>query len=191
MKMKKCIIIVLCLFAPLFIYIYILQKKFSNEPPYILGEILIVLLVVFLIYAFGKKISGEPLVTLAEIPILVDLLQNTGSDGSFVLFLFPEEIVSNGISPGLQFSIEKKKIGIDYLLNSQFNKREKDKFIEIVSEMGYKYEKREGNGVEYIRIEGDFLVKNGQELLRRIYGVKNNYEIHSVIRGFNYKKGSK
>lgn len=151
--------------------------------------IILVLLIIILFVTFWKLFHKNPgSVTLDKISSLVNSLQSSGSEEAFVLFLFPKEIVSNGYAPGLQYSIINGKLGIDYLLNSEFNKNKASNFNSIVSELGYKPEKKEMNGVEYTRIEGGSLVECGQEILRRLYQVKDNEKIHLVIRGFDYKR---
>ncbi len=157
--------------------------------------IIVLILFIFPVIAFCQSnfqeqpiIENAEPVTLAEVPLLADSLQRSGSDGSFVLLLFPDKIFSDGNAPGLQLSIEEGKMGIDYLLNSEFNKNEQDRFIKITSDLGCTYIHRQMNGVEYFRVEGDSLVKNFQEMLRRMYQVKDDQKIDIVMQGADYSK---
>jgi len=154
-----------------------------------IGIMLVVIFTILLLVVIDRLSPTNPgVVTLDTIPLLVDSLQNTGSEGAFILFSFYEKIEANGYAPGLQYSIENGKLGIDYLLNSEFNKYEINKFNSIISKLGCKSEEKEMNGVEYIRIEDGSLVEIGQEILRRLYQVKGNEKMDVDIEGFDYKK---
>jgi len=131
-----------------------------------------------------KEKADNRSVALDEIPSIVDDLQKNGSDASFALFLFNNKATATGYAPGLQFSIEKGQLGLDYLLNSDFNKKEEDNFIQKVSELGCKYETREMNKVNFIRVTGDSLVWKAQEIMRRIYQVEGGEKIDLVKKGF-------
>jgi hypothetical protein len=148
----------------------------------------IIFLVIFSRQIFLRKLFSSNKVTLDEIPLLVDALKQTGADNSFALFLFPEKGSSNDLCPGLQFSIEKGKLGIDYLLNSKFNVREKDKFIKFLSELNCSYAIYNVNDCEYIRTEDGFLTKNFQEMLKLMYNVKDDQKMEVELSGFKYSK---
>ncbi len=90
------------------------------------------LIISFLFWLKLKTRTSEyavsALVTSKDVQNVWKALTSTGSEGSFAVFLLPLES-SQEESTNIQFSIENGKPGVDWVLLSPTNIRDKNQFI--------------------------------------------------------------
>lgn len=127
-------------------------------------------------------------VTTQDFPALTSALQASGSSGAFWVVLIPGTARADGYTANLQYSIEDGVFGMDWVLIAERNIEDKERFLEYVRGAGASVQEKTGNGVRYLRATGGFeLVRVGQELLERVYGVKPGAKLQLIVAGFKWQ----
>jgi hypothetical protein len=81
-------------------------------------------------------------------------------------------------------------MGIDWVLISKLNVDTQFRFREFFERKGLAVISREGNGVEYLRVEGDRLPDLVQELLQEEFGVNPDQRMDLIAEGFTWSSYS-
>ncbi len=89
----------------------------------------------------------------------------------------------------IQFSIENGSIGLDWVLISPVNIRDKGKFVELLNTKRIPYRELEMNNVSYLRIEDGRSAKMCQSMLEEMYGVSGRIGIELIVEGFDWPAG--
>jgi len=127
-----------------------------------------------------------PPVTLGEVPRVFAALTSTARDGNFAAFLFG----AGGEPPApmdalnLQFSIDGGRMGIDWVLLAPLNVESQTRFVEFFERKGRSVLRLEGNGVRYLRVEGDELPQLAQEFLVAEFQVLREQKMKLIAEGF-------
>ena len=95
----------------------------------VLGFVIVVALAMY-------RISKAPVlqqsrIRLDQVREIYDSLKGTGSDGSFVVFI-PTPPQGQVEAANIQFSIENGRIGLDWVLISPVNIRDRDRFTSLL-----------------------------------------------------------
>ena len=154
----------------------------------ILIPIVIAIAVVWLLVVLLRSRSSrqEPTVaTRDQIPSIVSKLQQTGRDGSFVVFMFSIPGNHDETLPNLQYSIENGQLGLDWVLLAPQNIQDETLVTDFVKRLGYTLSKHEINDVPYLRIEGDSLEDLGLKILRDLYQLPADTKLQLIAEGFD------
>lgn len=151
--------------------------------PIVVAIAIIWLLVVLL---RSRDSRQEPtFATRAQIPSIVSKLQQTGRDGSFVVFIFSIPGNHDETLPNLQYSIENGQLGFDWVLVAPQNIQDETLVTDFVKRLGYTLSKREINDVPYLRIEGESVEDLGLKILRDLYQLPADTKLQLIVEGFD------
>ncbi|MDJ0758423.1 MAG: hypothetical protein QNJ19_03450 [Woeseiaceae bacterium] len=136
----------------------------------------------------GGFVAQTDTVSLDDIPRVYEALKTTGQDGSFAVFM-PPKLEPDEDALNIQFSIENGSIGLDWVLISPVNIRDKGKFVELLNTKRIPYRELEMNNVSYLRIEDGRSAKMCQSMLEEMYGVSGRIGIELIVEGFDWPAG--
>jgi hypothetical protein len=134
-----------------------------------------------------NNITPTSYVTSDRLPAIVGKLQSTGSDGSFVVFMFSIEGSQDEILPNLQYSIEGEALGLDWVLSAPGNVRDESAIADFMKGLGYSVSKREMNDVRYLRVEGSGLADLGIKIFRDFYHLDPQAKLELITEGFDWR----
>ena len=77
-------------------------------------------------------------------------------------------------------------IGLDWVLLVPRNKADKDKIVAFIKERHYTVLEREGNGVQYLRVEDGNLVQLGMQIVQEFYHLRSDSEMQMFTDGFEW-----
>jgi hypothetical protein len=135
---------------------------------------------------------AAPAVTWHDIPSVLAALAARPAHGNFAVFLFSADGLPAPPADGLnvQVSIDTGVMGIDWVLISKLNMDAQSRFREFFERKGLRVLSREGNGVQYLRVEGDGLADLVQELLQQEFGVQPDQRMELIAEGFTWSSYS-
>jgi len=152
--------------------------------------ILVMLVVLVIVFALAKSkfVAAEAKVKMADIPAIFEKLRAVGKDDSFAVFCFtPLGKESPGEAINVQFSIERGRIGFDWVLLGPPNIRDRDKFFQLAQRLGYKVIEREMNNVKYLRVEeGGSLPALCEASIRDLYSISSDTILDLIPEGFRW-----
>ena len=137
--------------------------------------------------ARGKiGVADESTIRVSEIPAVFAQLKATGSEGSFAVFIPTPEQSDSDESVNIQFSIENGSTGLDWVLISPVNVRDREKFEDIARRSRFDYRETEMNGVRYLRTEDrksdDLCIK----LFSDIYSLTDQDAVGLIVESFEW-----
>ncbi len=150
-------------------------------------KVLVVL--VFIVIAIGLMLryvrglaagSNQPLTTIDQIPSIVSTLERNGFDGSYVVFTLPGN--NDDSLPNLQYSIENKRLGLDWVLEAGQNVRDEAAVSEFIKRNGYTVSKV-ADDPSYLRVEGKGLDDLGIKILRDFYHLTPDTKLELIVEG--------
>lgn len=111
---------------------------------------------IFVLLAFSSNSFGREsynvdahIVSVKDIIPIFNEFGEQQIEGSFAVFI----VTIGNQDLNLQFSYEGGRHGFDWVMLAPLNIRDVKKFMELASSMGFKIQKKEGNGVNYFRVE--------------------------------------
>ena len=129
-----------------------------------------------------------PTVSVRDMPALVEALESSGSEGSFVVVMFSVTgEPANEDFVNLQYSIEGGLPGLDWVLLAPVNVESKAAVVDFLQESGRPVEERVMNGVHYLRTIGPDLGPLGQELLAAVFGTGLDQSIELVLEEVEWR----
>jgi hypothetical protein len=150
--------------------------------------LLAIFVVVVLLACFFLRRGNEAGVKLSEIPAVFEKVKAAGKDATFAQFCFgivDETVKDNAVN--VQFSIEGGKIGYDWVLICEVNRRDRDKFLELAQRLGRTVtEQKAPNGCEYLRVEDGDLVQLCKASICELYGLPETAMVELVWEGFEW-----
>ena len=88
----------------------------------------------------------------------------------------------------IQYSIERGKFGFDWVLTSTDNIAARSKFQAFAESNGYVVETRNGNGVEYLRVEdGGSLFSLGRTVITDLFSMPESGELGLYFQGIEFE----
>jgi len=149
--------------------------------------IAIVVVAIIVMVARGKiGVADESTIRVSEIPAVFAQLKATGSEGSFAVFIPTPEQSDSDESVNIQFSIENGSTGLDWVLISPVNVRDREKFEDIARRSRFDYRETEMNGVRYLRTEDrksdDLCIK----LFSDIYSLTDQDAVGLIVESFEW-----
>lgn len=142
---------------------------------------------IIVMVARGKiGVADESTIRVSEIPAVFAQLKATGSEGSFAVFIPTPEQSDSDESVNIQFSIENGSTGLDWVLISPVNVRDREKFEDIARRSRFDYRETEMNGVRYLRTEDrksdDLCIK----LFSDIYSLTDQDAVGLIVESFEW-----
>lgn len=152
-------------------------------------KVLVVL--VFIVIAIGLMLryvrglaagSSPPFTTIDQIPSIVSTLERTGFDGSYVVFMFTLPGNNDDALANLQYSIENKRVGLDWVLEARQNVRDEAAVSEFIKRNGYTVSKV-AQDPGYLRVEGKGIDDLGIKILRDFYHLTPDTKLELIVEG--------
>jgi TonB family protein len=136
-----------------------------------------------------RNVGTPSRVKVSQVLEVVRQLQVTGAESSFVVFMFdPSGAVANGdTAVNLQYSVEKGRLGLDWVLLSPPNIADKADLVEFASAHQHQLLPREENGVHYLRVEDDAIASFGMQILTEFYHLGLDRDLDLIVAGFQLK----
>jgi hypothetical protein len=150
--------------------------------------IFIIIAVVVVLFLFVKsRIVPDVKVKTADISSIFEKLKATGKDANFAVFAFiPPGKTSMDDAINIQFSIDKGKIGLDWVLIGAQNIQDRDKFAQFAGRLGYSVTSLEMNNVKYLRVEDGDLPKLCEAVISDLYTMPPDADLDLIPEGFKW-----
>ena len=129
----------------------------------------------------GMKTRKIP---VSDIGKVYDQISTQAVETSFAVFVISPSQWKTDETVEVQFSVEDGVTGLDWILMSESNKREKQRVIDHALSKGAKWRDCEMNEWIYMRIDQGDLVELCTSLIRDLYGVD---EVLLKYGGFRYR----
>lgn len=150
----------------------------------------ILLIVVFLVILAGIILRSlrsrgvqDPLSpTIDEIPSIVAALERKSFDGAFVVFLFTLPGNNDELLPNLQYSMENRRVGLDWVLEAPQNIKDETAVADFIKLNGYTISK-DMEDVHYLRVEGEGIDQLGVKILRDFYHLPPDTKLELIVDG--------
>lgn len=112
-------------------------------------------------------------VSLGDIGEIYRQISSQGVETSFAVFVItpPQWHAEDPVE--VQFSVENGVTGLDWILLSESNKREKPRVVQYALNRGTEWRECEMNDWPYLRIEQNDLAELCVSLIRDLWGVEN------------------
>ena len=135
-----------------------------------------------------NQVSQQNSIRVPDVPEVFRQLRQKGADGSFAVFMFSDNAkLESENTINLQFSIENGKIGLDWVLLAPVNIRDERRILDFLESRGAKPRRLTQNEVTYLRAESGDLVVICQDIMRNLYGIKNDDNVDFLSEGFEWK----
>ncbi len=128
----------------------------------------------------------EDQVPLHRVATVYESLRNTGSDGSFAVFM-PG---STAGSPDIQLSIQRGRVGLDWLLVGDANIRGREAFEKLLDSEEASYREQELNGVRFVRTEDERAPHICRRALEEIFEVDPQGAVTLIVESFKWPPGN-
>ena len=126
-------------------------------------------------------------VSLSDIPEVFARLESSSSYPAFAVFIFaPPDRPASADSVNIQFSMEDRRPGFDWVLLSPTNIEDRARFLEFAESKGYEAQEFEMNNVRYLRIENGDLVQLCSDVISEMYGLQRSEPIALIAEGFSW-----
>jgi len=150
--------------------------------------LLVLFVVMVLLGGLFLRRGNEAKVSLGEIPAVFGKVEGAGKDGAFAMFCFriSDETVKDP-AVNVQFSVEDRRVGFDWVLICEVNRRDREKFSALAQRLGHTVtEHKARNGCEYLRAEDGDLVALCRASIVELYGLTESAELGLVWQGFEW-----
>ena len=146
--------------------------------------IALIALALFAIYRFrtAPKPTQEDQIPLHRVSTVYESLRNTGSDGSFAVFL-PE---STAGAPDIQFSVQRGRVGIDWVLVGDASIRGRQAFEKLLDAEEASYREQEMNGVRFVRTEDERAPQLCRRVLEELFEVDPEGSVTLIVESFEW-----
>jgi len=122
---------------------------------------------------------------LSDLPSLVDAMAHGSAPVRYATLIFnTPDRPSDEDALNIQISIDKGKIGFDWVLLGQRNIQDREKFVTFARSQGVEPVARSMNGVSYLRVEGADIAKFTANVVTGMYHRPPNEPLGLVYEGF-------
>lgn len=137
-----------------------------------------------------QKARAEPVrvpLAIVRIPDVHRALEQTGSEGSFAILAAPQTTTPEEDDPiHLQLAIHDGKAGVDWVLLSDQNVAEADRFSAYAISRGFAVDEYD-DGAPYLRVEaGARSPELCMDVLRELYGLDSMDQVELEAHGFRW-----
>jgi len=136
-----------------------------------------------------QPLEAEPErhIALREIPKLFRAITAARVDGSYAAISAPRTTgYESAEAACIQFSMERGRPGIDWILESRQGLADQPRFEREVAAFGSEVDAREMNGAPYLRVERGDLPAIAVSILERLYGVRAGDSLRLEVEGFDW-----
>jgi len=112
-------------------------------------------------------------VSLSEIDNVYQQITRQAKETSFAVLIISPRDWDPELTVEIQFSVERGITGLDWILMSESNIREKPRVIEYASAKGKNWHEQEMNNWIYLRMEDEGLVDFCKSLISDLYAVED------------------
>lgn len=136
--------------------------------------------------AAGAEPARVP-IAIVRIPDVFRALQQTGGEGSFAILAAPQTTTPEADDPiHLQLAIHEGRPGVDWVLLSDQNVAEADRFRAFATSRGFAVDEWD-DGVPYLRVEaGARSPELCMDVLRELYGLDSMDPVELEAHGFSW-----
>ena len=131
----------------------------------------------------SRGIQNPPSTTIDEIPSLVSLLERQAIDHTFIVFLFNLPGNNDESMPNLQYSVENRRVGLDWVLEAPQNIKDETALADFIKRNGYIVSKNDMEDVHYLRVEGEGIANLGVKILREFYHLPPDTKLELIVEG--------
>jgi len=154
--------------------------------------LLVVLLLVLVYYlrkrrsSAGPPPSGPQAIRVGSIPAVLRQLAAAGVEGSFVVVIFRSPDADPAADRvNLQLSIEDGRPGLDWILLTSANVRDRERFTRFAAERGHAVGTREMDEVPYLRVEDGDPAELAMRVMLDRYRLAPEDEVELLVEGFH------
>jgi hypothetical protein len=143
--------------------------------------------VVFGAVFLRSRVVRPARVTVADLPRILATVSASTRTPTFAVFAFttPDQPDEKD-SVSLQFSLENRRAGFDWVLVSPRNIRDKDSFVAYLHRRGYSFRELKMNGVTYLRVEDGDVAQLCAEVITGLYARPRDEPIEMIAEGFEW-----
>lgn len=130
----------------------------------------------------------ERSITPSQISAVLDQLRKKGGEASWVVFMFYTPRLSINTAddcPNLQFSIQKGKVGLDWVLLGPRNIADKDLITKFITSKGHKVKVKEINEVSFLRVNEGDMAPLAISIVDDFYQMPIDADIGVLVSGFS------
>lgn len=137
----------------------------------------------------NPRVMTPGFITARNIPSIVEQLAQNKTERSFAAFVFgpADDPGSERKIVNLQFSVEGGVVGLDWVLLAPGNKTDKEKVEAFMKAQGHVVVAKEGNGVHYLRVEGDRIAELAVQIVKDIYHLQDHDQMALFTDRFEWK----
>ncbi|MEI9929029.1 MAG: hypothetical protein WDM89_00305 [Rhizomicrobium sp.] len=149
----------------------------------------VVALVAIFLFLRSRVVEDIP-IRVNQISAVVAQLKATGRDEVLCRVFVsapgspPQD---DGQRVNLQFSIDKGRLGLDWVLLSDQNIADEAKIAQFIKEQGFAVNKLDENGVNYLRVEDGDIVDLGIKIATKFYRLNESDQIDMIVDSFDWK----
>jgi hypothetical protein len=133
-----------------------------------------------------EAVPSIPDATLDDIDLFYEALNKIKNDGAFVVFIPGPPRVGESDVLNIQFSRENGTIGLDWVLLSPVNLKEKETFLEICKRHNVAVKELGENDCKYLRIEDGDIVVLCKEAITSLYPDLQGKCLDLVVEGLEW-----
>jgi hypothetical protein len=117
-----------------------------------------------------------------DIPAVFARAKAQAKDESFAVFVFapPGGSLSKD-AINIQFSFENGRIGLDWVLLSPPNIKDREQYERLATSLGYKINAKEKDGVKYLRIEDGDLPRLCEKAICDLYSLRKESKVGLLV----------
>jgi hypothetical protein len=128
--------------------------------------------------------ADQPSATLDDVAELHRLLAMSGRNGGFVVFLVEDPKSKSFDGWNIQLSAENGTVGLDWVLLTETNIRERERFVQLAQAAGHHVRALSMNGVSYLRVDDGDIVALSTRILTELCNVQREQRLNIVVEGF-------
>jgi hypothetical protein len=135
---------------------------------------------------FRSRIAPDYKATVGDIPRVLAALSASTLYPAFAVFMLAPEGVKETEALNLQFSLEDRHAGFDWVLLSPTNIRDELKFTEFARTAGYSPVMKEENNVRYLRVDTGDLAGLCRDVITKLYQWPESEPMDLIVEGFEW-----
>ena len=144
-------------------------------------------IVVLILVTIGRiGTAQETVVSVSSIPEVYSKLERTGADGSFAVFIPTPQQSRSDEALNIQFSIENGVVGLDWVLISSVNIRDRDGFEDLARSKRIQLREVKSNNVRYLRTEVRDAPSLCMDVLKTLYGLAESDTVGLLVENFEW-----
>jgi hypothetical protein len=150
--------------------------------------VITVVIVAAVVLFIRPRIASTYQIGIHDIPRVLAELATAKSAPAFAVFMFVKPGSSDAKHAiNLQFSLEDRRVGFDWVLIGPTNVEDQSRFTEFASSAGYAPKLEVMNGVKYLRVEEGDLAALCRTVVIEMYGLSEAEQLEMIVQGFRWE----